>query len=56
MLNFIYENMGTIIVGLVVLIIVFFIIFNMVRRKKKGKNPVCDSCSECKGSCGYNQK
>ena len=42
--------MPTIIVGLVLAVIVGLIIGDMVRKKKKGQDPL--GCSSCGGSCG----
>lgn len=45
--------MGTVGVGLILLLIVGFVIRGMVRDKKNGKSPVCGgNCSYCGGHCG----
>lgn len=50
MLGFITENLGTIIVGGIVLVVVATIVFKMIRDRKKGG---CSSCDGCSGSCPY---
>lgn len=47
MLMFLAENLGTIIVGLVVAGIVAAIIAGLVRDKRKGKHIGCGGCSGC---------
>lgn len=49
MWNWLTENIGTIVVCIVLVAIVTAIIVNMVRKKKAGKSMVC-SCGNCK-SC-----
>ena len=51
-MNFIMNNLGTIIVGLVVAAIVVAIIVNMIRKKKNGESIGC-GCGNCpsKGIC-----
>ena len=53
MLNYIYENAGSLLTGIVVLAIVSLIIFKIISDKKKGKIIGCDcGCSSCsKTSC-----
>lgn len=49
--------MGTIGVGLILLLAVGFVIRGMVRDKKNGKSPVCGgNCGQCGGHCGYQTK
>lgn len=53
-MNFIMNNLGTIIVGLVVATIVGAIIVNMIRKKKNGESIGCScGCGNCpsKGIC-----
>ena len=52
-MEWIAANLGTIVVGLVLLIIVGLIVFKLVRDKKKGKSNCGCGCSNCamKGSC-----
>lgn len=48
MINFITNNWGTILVGLIVLAIVGAIVGNMIKRTKAGKPAGCDcGCSGC---------
>lgn len=49
MFNWIANNIGTIIVSLVLIAIVTAIIVSMIKKKKAGKSVVC-SCGNCK-SC-----
>ncbi len=58
MLGFLTENLGTIIVGLVVAGVVAAIIIKLVRDKRKGKHIGCDcGCAGCPSStsCGTKQ-
>ena len=41
------ENLGTLVVGLVVLAIVTAAIALLIRDKKQGKNLHCDNCETC---------
>ena len=55
MWNWITDNIGTILICLVLIAIVTAIIISMVKKKKAGKSMVC-SCGNCKtcqmgGSC-----
>ncbi len=48
MISFIIENIGTIIVSLILVAIVSFAVASMIRDKKKGKSCTCGgSCSGC---------
>ena len=51
-LNFMYENLSTIIVLLILCLTFGFVIFSMVRSRKKGHS--CCGCADCpmKGKCG----
>ncbi len=53
MLNWITENLSTIIVSLVLILIVAAIIRKLVRDKKKGKSSCGCNCAHCAmaGSC-----
>ena len=51
-MEWIAANLGTIVVGLVLLIIVGLVVFKLVRDKKKGKS----SCGCDCGSCSRNQE
>ncbi len=56
MLEFIRNNMGTIIVSAVLLLVITAILINFIKNKKKGKSIICDcgSCGGCEGgSCPY---
>ena len=48
MWNWITDNIGTILICLVLIAIVTAIIISMVKKKKKGKSVVC-SCGNCQG-------
>lgn len=48
MIAWITENMGTIVITLLLILIVGAIVFSMIRNKRKGKS----SCS-CGGSCAH---
>ncbi len=48
MLNWITNNIGTIIISAVLIAIVAAIIVSMVRKKRQGKSVVC-SCGSCNG-------
>lgn len=53
MLNWFFENIGTISVSAVLILIIGLIIFKMIRDKKKGKSSCGCGCSSCpmSGSC-----
>ena len=61
MLEFIAENLSTIIISAVVFAVIILDIVYLVRRKKQGKN-ICEcsgcngSCSGCSGQCGKYSK
>ena len=46
MLGFLYENLSTIAIGLVVLLLIFLAMRSIWRDKKQGK-----SCGSCPGGC-----
>ena len=48
MLAWIMNNIGTIVICIVLLAVVAAIIISMVRKKKQGKSIVCN-CGSCKG-------
>ena len=50
MFEFLIANMGTIIVGAVVVLVVALIIFNMRKDKKQGKTSCGCSCNGCPNS------
>lgn len=51
MISFLAENIGTIIVGLVLLEIISIVIRTMIRDKKAGKSCNCgDACGNCPSS------
>lgn len=55
MIAWLSANIGTILVGLVVLAIVIGIVLSLHRDKKQGKLSCggnCSSCSHCSGHCG----
>ena len=47
MLNFLSQNIGTIIVCLCLAVVIFFIIKKMVKDKKAGKSSCGCNCSAC---------
>lgn len=47
MINFLVNNIGTIIVSLIILIIVSLIIIKLVRDKKNGKSSCGCGCENC---------
>jgi hypothetical protein len=51
MIAFISANIGTIVVGLVLLVIVGAIIRNMINNKKKGKSSCGCGCEGCSHKC-----
>lgn len=52
MLTFLSANIGTIVVGLIVLGIVAANIYNMIKKKKSGKSIGCGcGCENCPGHC-----
>ena len=51
MLQWICENIGTIVVGLVLLAVVILIVRIMIRDKKQGKSSCGGNCASC-GACG----
>lgn len=55
-MGWIVTNLGTIVVGLILLIIVGLIIFKLVKDKKNGKSACGCGCANCamKGSCHKN--
>ena len=47
-------NVGTCVVGILLLILVGIIVMKMVRDKKNGKSIQCGGdCSHCGGHCGH---
>ena len=52
-MSFILENIGTIIVSVILLGVVGLIIYSVLRNKKKGKSSCGCGCSSCamKGAC-----
>lgn len=51
MLQWICENIGTIVVGLVLLAVVILIVRIMMRDKKQGKSSCGGNCASCGGCC-----
>ncbi len=52
MLNFIIDNIGSIIVSLVLVLIVFIAVRSMIKDKKSGKCSCGGSCGSCGGCSG----
>ncbi len=57
MLNFIFENLASIIVGAVVFTIVAAVVIKMIRDRKNKKNSCGCGCSGCAGAgkCGHDR-
>ena len=53
MISWIIENIGTIVVGLVVAAIIVVVVIKMIKDKKKGKSSCGCGCSNCPaaGAC-----
>ncbi|MDY4813537.1 MAG: FeoB-associated Cys-rich membrane protein [Ruminococcus sp.] len=53
MFAWIYENLATIIIGLIIALVIFAIIISIVLNRKKGKSSCGCGCSNCpmSGSC-----
>jgi tetrahydromethanopterin S-methyltransferase subunit C len=49
MMTFIVNNLGTIVVGVIVAAIVGLVVAKLVRDKRRGKHVGCDSCAGCDG-------
>ena len=56
MIDFIYTNISTIIIGIVLAAIVGMVIAKMVRDKKKGKSSCGGSCAGCPSNCSCHPK
>ena len=50
-MNWIIENLGTLGVGLVVLIMIGTVIFILIRDKRRNKNLTCNCCQNLTGNC-----
>ena len=55
MIQFILSNLGTIIIGLLLMLIVGFVIRKMIKDKKQGKGCCGSSCKGCEHSSCYHQ-
>lgn len=53
MFTWIYENLGTIIIGAILAAVVAAVIVHMIRNKKKGRSSCGCGCSSCaiNGTC-----
>lgn len=53
MINWLIENLGTIIVSLILTVIIGLVIYSMVKNKKEGKSSCGCNCSSCPagGAC-----
>lgn len=49
-MSFIIENIGTIIIGLIVFVLIVGIVVKLVKDKKKGKTSCGCGCSNCPSS------
>lgn len=58
MLNFLAENISTIIVAIAVLAIIGFIVYKMIKDKKQGKSSCGCGCKDCANAsmCHGNNK
>ena len=56
MLLFLSENLGTLVVGLVLVGIVTAIVMQLIRNRRKGKCISCDCCGGCSGSSSCSAK
>lgn len=54
-MSFIENNLGTIIVCLLLILLVAMIIRNMIKDKKAGKTSCAHDCSSCGMSCSCNK-
>ena len=52
MLQWICENIGTIVVGLILLAVVILVVRIMMRDKKQGKSSCGGNCASCGGCSG----
>ncbi len=50
------ENLGTIIISLILLAVVAAIIISMIRDRKKGKSSCGCDCAHCGGCCTCHKK
>ncbi|MBP5491813.1 MAG: FeoB-associated Cys-rich membrane protein [Clostridiales bacterium] len=46
-MNWILENLGTIVISAVLLLIVALVVFTMIRNKKRGKSTCGCGCANC---------
>ena len=53
MLQWISENIGTIVIGLILLVVVGLIVRSLIRQKKQGKSSCGCNCAHCTmhGNC-----
>ncbi len=56
MIGFITENIGTIIVSLILIAVVFFAVRSMIRSKKKGQCSCGGNCGSCSMGCACHKK
>lgn len=56
MIAFIKANIGSIIVGIVLVILVALAIKKLVKNKKNGTCSCGDSCAGCTANCPYSKK
>lgn len=56
MIEFLRENLSTIIVGLIVFTVVALIIVNMIKDRKKGKSSCGCGCANCPSSGACHSK
>ena len=53
---FLSENLGTLVVGLVLVGLVTAIVMHLIRNRRKGKCISCDCCGGCSGSSSRSAK
>lgn len=51
MLSWLQENIGSIVVGLILLVVVVLIVRRLILDKKAGKHICGGSCGSCAGGC-----
>lgn len=57
MISFLVDNLGTIIIGLVVLAVLALIVFKLIKDRRKGKSGCGCGCQNCPSAgCCHKQK
>ncbi|MBP5168647.1 MAG: FeoB-associated Cys-rich membrane protein [Oscillospiraceae bacterium] len=47
MMQWIFANLGTIIICMILVAVVLIILYNMIKNKRKGKSPCGCNCGSC---------